>query len=125
VGTDSIVGTSAQGTCNPRAQMPIHLIAAQPHMHLKGTHMKVVVNRSGGMKETIHDMPFDFDYQRYYVLDSVLMPGDSMTTSCTYNAPATFGSATENEMCYFFTLHWPAGALGGGSLIHGQNTCLN
>lgn len=125
VGTDAIAGTSAQGTCRPGSRMPIHLIAAQPHMHLKGTHMKVVLNRQGGMKETIHDVPFDFEYQRYYVLDSIMMPGDSLTTSCTYNAPATFGSATENEMCYFFTLHWPAGALGGGSLIHGQNTCLN
>jgi hypothetical protein len=125
VGTDSIAGTSAQGTCSPRAQAPIHIIAAQPHMHLKGNHMKVVVNRKGGMKETIHDMPFDFDYQRYYVLDTTLMPGDTMTTTCTYSAPSTFGSATENEMCYFFSMHWPAGALGGGSLIHGQNTCLN
>jgi hypothetical protein len=125
VGTDSIIGTSAQGTCTPRSQMPIHIIAAQPHMHLKGNHMKVVVNRKDGMKETIHDLPFDFDYQKYYVLDTTLMPGDTMTTSCTYSAPSTFGSATENEMCYFFSLHWPAGALGGGSLIHGQNTCLN
>jgi hypothetical protein len=125
VGTDSIAGTSAQGTCNPRNQQPVHIIAAQPHMHLKGNHMKVVVNRAGGMKETIHDMPFDFEYQRYYVLDTTLMPGDTMTTSCNYSAPATFGSATENEMCYFFSLHWPAGALGGGSLIHGMNTCLN
>ncbi|HET6332403.1 MAG TPA: hypothetical protein VFG30_04290 [Polyangiales bacterium] len=125
VGTDSIAGTSAQGTCNPRATGPIHIIAAQPHMHLKGNHMKVVVNRAGGMKETLHDMPFDFDYQKYYVLDTTLMPGDTMTTTCNYSAPSTFGSATENEMCYFFSLHWPAGTLGSSSLIHGQNTCLN
>ncbi|HKU40558.1 MAG TPA: hypothetical protein VJR89_20500 [Polyangiales bacterium] len=126
VGTDSIAGTSAQGTCTPRSQEPIHIIAAQPHMHLKGTRMKVVVNRKGGMKETIHDMPFDFEYQRYYVLDVTLMPGDTMTTSCTYSAPSTFGSATENEMCYFFSLHWPGGALASGSAlpVHGQNACL-
>ncbi|HKP59878.1 MAG TPA: hypothetical protein VJV78_24305 [Polyangiales bacterium] len=126
VGTDSIAGTSAQGTCSPRSNQPIHIIAAQPHMHLKGTRMKVVVNRMGGMKETIHDMPFDFEYQRYYVLDVTLMPGDTMTTSCTYNAPSTFGSATENEMCYFFSMHWPAGALASGSAlpVHGMNACL-
>jgi hypothetical protein len=126
VGTDSISGTSAQGTCNPRGNQPIHIIAAQPHMHLKGTHMKVVVNRMNGMKETIHDMPFDFEYQRYYVLDVTLMPGESMTTTCTYSAPSTFGSATENEMCYFFSMHWPAGALSSGSAlpVHGMNACL-
>lgn len=125
VGTDAIAGTSAQGTCTPNSQSPIHIIAAQPHMHLKGNHMKVVVNRKGGMKETIHDLPFDFEYQRYYVLDTTLMPGDTLTTTCTYSAPSTFGTGTESEMCYFFSMHWPAGAIGGGSLIHGQNTCLN
>lgn len=126
VGTDTISGTSAQGTCRPVAREPIHFVAAQPHMHKKGRNMKVVVNRSGGRGETIHDHLFDFDDQRYYVLDTILMPGDSMTTTCEYSSPATFGPSTNQEMCYFFTIAWPAGAMntGNGALLHGGNTCL-
>jgi Copper type II ascorbate-dependent monooxygenase, C-terminal domain len=89
--------------------------------------MKVVVNRAGGMAETIHDEDFMFDNQRYYVEHTVLMPGDTMTTTCTYSAPATFGPSTSQEMCYFFSLHWPAGALrslGTGTIIHGADSCL-
>jgi hypothetical protein len=125
VGTDNIAGTTAQGTCTPHGNDPIHVIAAQPHMHLKGTHMKVVINHKTGMAETIHDTDFSFENQRYYVEHSIMMPGDTMTTTCTYSAPATFGPSTNAEMCYFFTLHWPGGAIGGPSLIHGANTCVN
>jgi hypothetical protein len=125
VGTDSIAGTTASGTCTPHGTAPIHLIAAQPHMHLKGRHMTVVINRKGGMKEMIHDADFSFENQRYYVENTILMPGDTMSTTCTYSAPATFGPSTNQEMCYFFSLHWPGGAIGSGSLIHGANTCLN
>ena len=42
-------GTSARGTCNPSSNEPIHLIASQPHMHLKGRHMTVVINRAAGL----------------------------------------------------------------------------
>ena len=128
VGTDSIAGTSAVGTCTPgNRSQPIHIIAAQPHMHKQGRHMKTVVNHKGGMPEVIHDNPFDFDDQRYYVKNAVLMPGDTMTTTCSYNGPATFGPSTNQEMCYFFSVAWPAGALNNssGALLHGDNTCLN
>lgn len=126
VGTDSIFGTSATGTCHPKRQKgPIHIVAAQPHLHKKGMHQKVVVTRKGGMSEVIHDEPFNFDDQRYYLKDVVLEDGDSMTTTCTYSAPATFGSSTDSEMCYFFTIAWPAGQLGASSAIHGANTCLD
>lgn len=127
VGTDSIFGTSASGTCNPGSNEPIHLIAAQPHMHLKGRHMQVIINRADGSEEMLHDEDFMFENQRYYVLDSILMPGDTMTTRCTYSSPASFGSSTNQEMCYFFTMHWPAGTLrspGIGTALHGANTCL-
>jgi hypothetical protein len=126
VGTDSIAGTSATGNCTPRdSSQPIHVIAAQPHLHKAGIHQKVVINRKGGMKEVLHDEDFSFDDQRYWVKNAVLNPGDTMTTTCTYNKPSTFGSSTDTEMCYFFTIAWPAGALGSYSPIHGANSCLN
>lgn len=125
VGTDAILGTSASGTCYPESK-EIHIIVAQPHMHKKGKHMKVVVNRASGKQETIHDEDFSFENQRYYPLNVVLKPGDSMTTTCEYNGLATFGRGTEEEMCYFFSLHWPAGALVGGlgGILHGGYSCL-
>lgn len=61
------------------------------------------------------------------MLDAVLNPGDTMTSECTYNGIATFGPSTNQEMCYFFSLHWPGGALdngGLGGLLHGGVTCL-
>jgi copper type II ascorbate-dependent monooxygenase-like protein len=128
LGSDAIAGTSAMGTCDPSSNDDIHLIAAQPHMHLKGQHMKVVLNRAAGGTEIVHDADFSFDYQRYYVFDFVMQPGDTLDTTCTYSQPATFGQSTQNEMCYFFTVAWPPLALTSpnfaSSAIHGQNTCM-
>ncbi|HVZ32953.1 MAG TPA: hypothetical protein VG963_11030, partial [Polyangiaceae bacterium] len=64
---------------------------------------------------------FSFENQRYYVLNTILEPGDTLTTTCDYSGFATFGRGTMEEMCYFFTLHWPAGALTGGvgGILHG------
>ena len=55
----------------------------------------------------------------------MLEEGDFITTTCTYSAPATFGSSTDSEMCYFFSIAWPAGQLGASPAIHGANTCLD
>jgi hypothetical protein len=128
VGTDSISGTSATGNCAPTSTQPIHIIAAQPHMHLKGRHMKVVINHKAGGQQVIHDEDFSFDNQRYYVIDNAIMlPGDTLTTTCSYSEPASFGMSTNNEMCYFFSIHWPAGALrspGVSSVLHGADSCM-
>jgi hypothetical protein len=77
------------------------------------------------MPEVIHDKPFSFDDQRYYVENTILMQGDTLTTTCTYSAPSTFGQSTNNEMCYFFSLAWPAGNLGVANFLHGANVCEN
>jgi hypothetical protein len=129
VGTDTINGTTATGNCTPTNKEPIHVIAAHPHMHKKGQHMKVVLTRADGTQEVVHDEPFSFDYQRVYLKNFVINPGDSLATTCTWSMPATFGTSTNSEMCYFFPVYWPAGALVGGSAVwaslHGPNTCIN
>lgn len=128
LGTDAISSTSATGTCDPAGNQRIHIVAGTPHMHLKGTHMKVVVNRANGMKETVHDEPFGFENQRVYPEDLWIEPGDTITTTCTYNQPATFGPGTNEEMCYWFAMHYPTLALVDngpiGTVIHGPNVCL-
>lgn len=127
IGTDLISGTEATGVCTPTNTDPVRIFSAQPHMHVKGKHMKVVVGRKGGMQEVIHDEDFDFEYQRSYVLDVTIQPGDTITTTCTFSSAASFGKGTNDEMCYFFSNSWPKGQLsmlGIGTIIHGPNSCL-
>jgi hypothetical protein len=128
LGTDNISQLESSGTCTPTNTQPVHLIAGNPHMHVKGKHMKVVLTRANGTEEVIHDQPFDFNYQRQYILDVIINPGDRIKTTCQYTAPSKFGKGTNDEMCYFFSTHWPAGALKGtsllGGVVHGPNTCM-
>jgi hypothetical protein len=128
VGTDAINGTTATGTCRPARNQTVRIFAGSPHMHTKGRRMRVVVTRAGGGQEVVHDEAFSFENQRMYPEEITLNPGDFLTTTCTYSSPATFGSGTNQEMCYWFAGHYPAGALADGlpvgTLIHGANACL-
>jgi hypothetical protein len=128
LGTDAISGTSATGTCTPTSNVPVHIIGVQPHMHTKGIHMSGEITRVDGKKEMLHDAPFDFAFQHSYDANTVLMPGESIKTTCKYNAPTSFGEGTNDEMCYLFTLYYPKLSLTNGNpvatLIHGPNTCL-
>ena len=61
-------------------------------------------------------------------LDNTLaMPGDTMTTTCTYFEAATFGPSTMQELCHLSSVAWPAGSVNyrSGALLHGANTCFN
>ena len=130
LGTDAILGREASATCVPENQTePIHILSVTPHMHVKGRHMKSVINRVDGTKEILHDQPFNFDSQVTWNFkkDVIIYPGDTITTTCTYSEPAIFGRGTNAEMCYLYTTAWPIGALRDNkllSLIHGPNTCL-
>jgi hypothetical protein len=100
-----------------------------PHMHTKGLRMKVDWTRKDGTRKVVHDQAFDFGYQRVYAYDDlVLAPGDKLTTTCTYGSPAIFGKGTDDEMCFFFSLHYPAGALSRKNVftaLHGPNVCMD
>lgn len=128
LGTDAISGTTASGVCSPTSGEPVHIITVSPHMHTKGVHMTGEITRADGKKEMLHDAPFDFQFQRSYPAKAILMPGDSVKTTCTYNAPTSFGEGTNDEMCYLFTMYYPKLSLTNGNpiatLIHGANTCL-
>jgi hypothetical protein len=119
--------TSWTGTCRPSGNQPIHLLFMTPHLHQTGRHLKAVINGPSGAR-TLHDKPFDFAYQVSYETKEVLMPGESITTTCTFSAPNCAGQATSQEMCYLFTYYYPAGALVDngpqGSLMHGEGVCL-
>jgi hypothetical protein len=99
-----------------------------PHMHAHGTHMKVEINRQDGSTDVLHDADFDFNFQTTYYGDTWLMPGDTITTTCTYDTLVTFGYRTDDEMCYLLATASPAGALRDlgpvGFAAHGRNACL-
>lgn len=122
-GANSLQWTS---TCTPDySKGPITILSSWPHMHLKGQHFTTVINRAGGGQETLYDGDFDFYYQATYPTPAVINQGDTLTTTCQFNAPASFGTRTTDEMCYNFVVAYPAGAFSsGGGLTSGVNHCM-
>ncbi len=127
---------TASGTCTPlrkgmNANDPIHVIFSWPHMHKLGTHMKSVVMRAAGGQDVMYDGAFDFNAQQVHETPVTLMPGDRVTTTCTFmnttDLPVLFGQSTTQEMCYNFAYAWPAHALDNpGAEIGGAlNNCLH
>lgn len=125
---------SNTGTCTPgggRQTGDIHLLQASPHMHKLGTHMKTVINRKGGGSEVVVDNPFAFNDQRAYAVTNLVHPGDTLTTTCTWQnttgAAVGFGTSTTAEMCYNFVISYPAHSLPnpqGGGIEGSSNMCL-
>lgn len=104
--------------CTPRSDMgDIHINGIWPHMHKAARRMVVSIKRKSGTVDVIHDAPFDFQSQIFFPMkgDVVVHPGDSVLTRCYYenDTPTQihYGERTQDEMCYAFTMAWPAGAL--------------
>jgi hypothetical protein len=123
------------GTCHPsylggKDKRDIHILYSSPHMHKTGTHMTTVINRVGGGTESLVDEPFAFREQHDYPTPAIVHPGDTLTTTCTFenmsSTYVTYGPLTNNEMCYNFVIAYPADLLAnpGGSLQGSDNTCV-
>ncbi|HKO92132.1 MAG TPA: hypothetical protein VJU61_13305, partial [Polyangiaceae bacterium] len=130
VGSDNLVIPSDHwvGHCTHWSSEPVHIVAFFPHMHLKGTHMTGTVLRKDGSKEVVHDQDFDFNFQRTYMVDVTLNPGDTLQTDCHFSEPMLWGQPTTSEMCYLFAMAYPRGALSSpdlwGAVAHGGSSCL-
>lgn len=115
------------GVCDPVSEEPIHLMFVVPHMHEAGVRMTGVINGPNGSR-VLHDAPFDFSAQVAYEVNEILMPGETITTTCQFSEPKCSGQATGAEMCYLYTYGYPKGALVDnmpwGALAHGEGTCL-
>jgi hypothetical protein len=116
--------------CSPgRSDIKIHIMGFEPHMHRLGKTMKTSINRMGGMTEVVFDKPFSFGNETHYFEQTDVQPGETLTTSCTFDNDSDkgvpFGESTDNEMCYQFTFHYPAHALTNGafSLLGVTDTC--
>jgi hypothetical protein len=125
---------SDSGTCTPgggNQAADIHILQATPHMHKLGSHMKTVINHKAGGTETVVDNAFSFNDQRAYPVTNIVHPGDTLTTTCTWQntTPSSvgFGTSTTAEMCYDFIIAWPAHSLPnplGGGIEGNTNMCL-
>jgi hypothetical protein len=115
------------GTCEPQSSEPIHILFVTPHMHKAGVRMRSIINGNAGQR-VLHDKPFDFAYQVTYETSEVLMPGETITTTCEFSEPKSMGQATSDEMCYLFTYAYPKDALVDNGLFgtfqHGSGVCL-
>ncbi len=120
--------TTWTGVCAHQSQEPIHFLYISPHMHQSGRHLKSTITSPDGATRVLHDLPFEFAYQISYESSEVLMPGEIITTTCTYSSPQSFGTTTAEEMCYLFVYSYPKGALTDngvwGAFAHGEGVCL-
>jgi hypothetical protein len=126
LGTELILlpaGGEATGICQPTMTQPVTILSSTPHMHLAGRHLKTVITRANGKQETLLDKPFDFQTQVGYPTPATVMPGDVLTTTCSYGAAAFYGEGTKQEMCYNFVLAYPNGGLSSGLGFLRRNGC--
>jgi len=118
-------------SCAPRTDMgDIHINGIWPHMHKAARRMVVSIKRKSGTTDVIHDAPFDFQSQVFFPMNDVVVhPGDSVLTRCYYENDTSsqihYGERTQDEMCYAFTMAWPAGALASPpSMLSDPSTAL-
>jgi hypothetical protein len=81
-----------------------------------------VVRRSGHATassqrttETLFDKPFKFANEAHYYTRYDMLPGERLTTRCTFDNTndqgVAFGATSDAEMCYQFVFAYPAHAL--------------
>jgi cytochrome c5 len=104
-----------KSTCTVQAKEPVTIITSSPHMHGLGVGAKFSVQRANGQTEVMHDKPFNFEEQTTYGINTTVNNGDRITTTCVYsnstNARVSFGTNTEDEMCFNFALYYPMCAM--------------
>jgi hypothetical protein len=98
----------------------IHAFAAFPHMHQLGQAIQTEQTLAdGGIIGMAESVPWNFNSQIWFPIDTVLNAGDTVTTRCAWQnstpQPVTFGQNTEDEMCYSFTAYYPKVTAGGWS----------
>ena len=111
---DNQGGGVAIGRCVAKQRARVLWMA--PHMHELGRHAKLEVLRKDGTRQLLHDGPFDFSEQTAYTFDDLwLEQGETIQTTCTWDTKrkVVFGFASNEEMCFVYTLAYPIGALAG------------
>jgi hypothetical protein len=100
-----------EGGCTVNS--PYSLFAVWPHMHKLAKHQKVELIRNN-VSTVLHDKPFDFAEQNYYLQSPVVevQTGDKIRVMCTFLNPSTsnvtFGDSSDQEMCFSGLYRYPA-----------------
>lgn len=102
--------TTTTGGCNNNRTFTT--FAVWPHQHQLGTHQKVSVVRNG-VTTVLHDGPYDFQEQNYYLQDPMfdVLPGDRINVECTWQNEGSavgFGESSNQEMCFSGLYRFPA-----------------
>lgn len=108
--------SDAEHRCTATA--PTTIIASWPHMHQIGARFAASVVRADG---SVHDLVtlngWEFESQFVYETPFEIVPGDTIVTRCEYEnltgQLVTFGTGTEDEMCFNFIYHTPPLPRGG------------
>jgi hypothetical protein len=90
----------------------VHPFAAFPHMHTLGTAIQTEQSMSGGgIVEMGENVPWNFNTQLMFPVETTLHQGDVVSTRCAWTNPTDqavgYGYYTEDEMCYSFTSYYP------------------
>ncbi len=89
----------------------MHAIAAFPHMHQLGTSIWTKKNPGTDDIDLGKNDPWDFNNQPFLPIDATIKPGDKIETRCEWNNTTAHevkaGEATEDEMCFSFTMYYP------------------
>ncbi|MCW5804261.1 MAG: hypothetical protein KIT31_17950 [Deltaproteobacteria bacterium] len=102
---------TASGGCT--VNTPYTLFAVWPHMHQSATHQKVELIR-GGNTTVLHDKPFQFAEQNYYLQspEIAVQQGDRIRVTCTWvnntGQVIRFGDSSNEEMCFSGLYRYPA-----------------
>jgi hypothetical protein len=100
-----------QGGCT--VNTPYKLFAVWPHMHKLATHQRVELIR-GTTTTVLHDLPFDFTEQKYYLQgpEIQVQANDRINVKCTYlnntGHDVQYGDSSDNEMCFTGLYRYPA-----------------
>ena len=123
---------STTGECRPELDGPVTVVGSGPHMHNFGRSIRTEILRGGDPERTEVLMAvdaWDFNNQKGIATPTVIMPGDVLRTTCTYDNPTDqpifFGERTEDEMCFNFVLAYPPGALSSALDVSGGRLCLD
>lgn len=90
------------------------LFALWPHMHKLATHQKIELLRGNDPPVILHDMPYDFEEQKYWLQspEIQLQPQDRIRVTCKYNnttmGQVGFGDSSDEEMCFGGMYRYPA-----------------
>jgi hypothetical protein len=106
--------TTQSGTCaiSQITDVPIQVFSLSQHMHRTGIHMKSTIDRDGE-EIVLQDINYDFENQSFQRVEPhiELLPGDVLTTECTYNNDGPtkgFGESSDDEMCFTDQFYYPA-----------------